>query len=137
MIRGKVDMVSYFMLGASTASGFSLLQRYEPSPTYFVYQLYKQFGTELVQASSADDDVTIYAAKRDDGTLTLMVVNLGPDEASKTLQIDGFEPAGDAEVWRFDAEHNSVQIDPQAISSGGSITVPGQSITLYIMEGAA
>jgi hypothetical protein len=135
LIRSKVDIVSYFMLGASTASGFSLLQRYEALPTYYVYQLYKQFGTELVQAASADDDVTIYAAKRD-GALTLMVVNLGPDETSKTLQLDGFTPDGDAEVWRFDAEHNSVQIEPQTISSGATITVPGQSITLYIMEGA-
>lgn len=137
LIRSKVDIVSYFMLGASTSSGFSLLQRYEPSPTYFVYVLYKQFGTELVQAASSDDDVTIYAAKRDDGALTLIVVNLGPDEASKTLQLDGFTPDGDAEVWRFDAEHNSVQIDPQAINSGATITVPGQSITLYVMDDAA
>ena len=125
------------MLGNSSASGHGLLQRYEARPTYYVYLLYKQFGTELVQANSDDDDVTIYAAKRDDGALTLMVVNLGPDEVSKTLQIDGFTPAAEAEVWRFDADHNSEQIDPQAISSGGTITVPGQSITLYILESAA
>lgn len=60
-----------------------------------------------------------------------MVINLAPDEATRTLQIDGFTPDGQAEVWRFDAEHNAEQIDPVEISDSVSISVPGQSITLY------
>jgi hypothetical protein len=35
-------------------------------PAYYVYQLCKQFGNELVYSSS-DDGLIIYAAKREDG----------------------------------------------------------------------
>jgi hypothetical protein len=136
MIKNKVDVISYFALYTPPAGGtFGMLGRYEPRPTYYTYLLYKQFGRSLVGSSSADTDVSIYAAKRDDGPLTLIVVNLGPDEVTKTLQIDGFTPEGDAEVWRFDAEHNAEQIDSQTIANAGEITLPGQSITLYVLKG--
>ena len=126
--------MSYFALYTPPGVGtFGMLSRFEPRPTYYVYQLYKQFGTELVQSNSSDPDVNIYAATRDDGTLTLIVINLGPDESTKTLQLDGFMPGGRADVWRFDSDHNAEQIDPLDITGGGSITVPGQSITLYVI----
>ena len=129
-------MISYFALYTPPSIGsFGMLSRYEPRPTYYTYQLYKQFGTELVKADSSDADVTIYAAKRADGALTLMVVNLAPDEMTRTLQLGGFTPSGDAEVWRFDAEHKAEQIESQAIDNGDNLTVPGQSITLYVIPG--
>jgi hypothetical protein len=136
-IKNKVEMISYFALYTPPSIGsFGMLGRYEPRPTYYTYQLYKKFGAELVQSDSSDVDVTIYAAKRDDGALTLMIVNLAPDEMTRTLQIDGFTPGGEAEVWRFDAEHNAEQIDAQAVVSGEAISIPGQSITLFIIPEA-
>jgi len=136
LIKNKVEIVSYFALYTPPGIGsFGMLSRYEPRPTYYVYLLYKQFGQELVQSESNDPDVSIYAAKRDDGALTLMVVNLWPDKKTKTLQLQGFTPSGEAEVWRFDAEHNAEQIDPVTVEDSLSLTVPGQSITLYIIEG--
>jgi hypothetical protein len=95
--------------------------------------MYTHLGTELLASNSTDPDVTITAARREDGAITLMIINLGPDEKSKTLQLDGFTPDGAAEVWRFDSEHNAEQMDSQAISDGATITVPGQSLTLYIV----
>jgi alpha-L-arabinofuranosidase len=134
-IKNKVEVVSYFALYTPPGVGsFGMLSRYEPRPTYYVYLLYQQFGEELVGAASSDPDLSIYAAKRDDGALTLMVVNLGPDEKTKTLEVEGFTPSGEAEVWRFDAEHNSEQIDSVEVADGASLTLPGQSITLYIVE---
>jgi hypothetical protein len=135
LIRQRVEIVSYFALSASVNSGLGMLARYEPRPTYYVYQLYKRFGTELLESSSSNPDISIYAARRDDGALTLMVVNLGPDERSMTLQIADFTPEGEAEVWRFDAEHNAEQLGTEQIKNDGTITVPGQSITLYIVMG--
>jgi hypothetical protein len=135
-IKNKVEMISYFALYTSPITGsFGMLSRYEPRPTYYTYQLYKQFGTELVKSESSDNDVTIYAAKRDDGTLTLMVVNLTPDEMTRTLQLGGFTPSGEADVWRFDTDHNAEQIESQAIDNGTSLSLPGQSITLYVIPG--
>jgi hypothetical protein len=131
LIRSKVEYVSYFALAASVGSGHGMLARFEPRPTYFVYPLYKQFGSQLVASAAPDDDVTIYASLRDDGALTLMVINLSPDEATRALELTGFTPAGEAEVWRLDAEHNAEQIDPVDVTAG--LTVPGQSVTLYII----
>ncbi|MBZ0289421.1 MAG: hypothetical protein K8I30_17505, partial [Anaerolineae bacterium] len=137
-IKNKVEIVSYFALYTPPSVGsFGMLGRYEPRPTYYTYQLYKRFGSELVQSDSSDADVTLYAATRDDGALTLIIINLAPDEMTRTLQIDGFPPGGEAEVWRFDAEHNAEQIDAQAVVSGEAISIPGQSITLYIIPAAA
>ena len=89
----------------------------------------------MLFSESRDPDVSIYAAKRDDGTLTLMVVNLGPDAATKPLKLDGFTPSGQADVWRFDTDHKAEQVDPADVADGGSITVPGQSLTLYVIPG--
>ncbi len=131
MIRNQVHIVTYFEFYSTPDRAFGIIDRYEVRPTYYTYQLYTQFGHQLVEASSDDPLVSIYAALNDDGDLTLMVVNLGDDEVTRPLNLAGFTPGGDADVWRFDADHNAEQIDAEAI--GDSITVPGQSITLYII----
>jgi alpha-L-arabinofuranosidase len=136
MIRQKVEVVSYFALAASPGSGLGMMTSFKARPTYYVYQIYQRFGQELVAAESADPDLTIYAARRDDGALTLVVINLGAEEATRTLELEGFTPSGDADVLLFDAEHNAESVDPVAITDGGAITVPGQSITLYTIPGS-
>jgi hypothetical protein len=137
LIRNKVDIISYFALYTPPGIGsFGMLGRYEPRPTYFTYQLYKQFGSELVESSAPDDEVTIYAALRDDGALTLMVVNLSDEDATRTLELSGFTPSGDPEVWRLDAEHNTEQIDPADAADGDTLFLPGHSATLYVLAGS-
>ncbi len=133
LIRQKVEIAAYWNL-RQKESGFAMLATQGPRPVYYTYLMYTHFGQHLVEASSSDPDVSIYAAKRDDGTLTLMVINMRTDEVTKPLQIDGFMPSGEAEVWRFDNEHNAEQVDAADVT-GGSITVPGQSLTLYVIAG--
>jgi len=136
MINNRVAIATHWDVQGTAGRGWGLLGSYDVRPSYYTYLMYTHFGTELLAAESSDPYVTIYAAQREDGTLTLMVINLGDDEATKTLSITGFEPSGDAEVWRFDAEHNAEQIDSLAISEGASITVPGQSLTVYVIPPA-
>ena len=133
LIRNQVEIVAYWDVQGGSNRGWGILGSYEVRPTANTYYMYRHFGTELLDADSTTPDVTVYAAKREDGALTLMVVNLGSDESTSTVSIDGFTPAGDAEVWLFDAEHETVQIDPQTIADGSTITVPGQSMTIYII----
>jgi hypothetical protein len=135
LIRQGVKIAAYWDVRSKT-DGFGLLGINDMRPTAYVYLMYKHFGTELLASDWIDPDVSIYAAKREDGALTLMIINLGPEEKTKTLKLDGFKAAGDAEVWRFDQSHKTEQIDAQAVSDGASITVPGQSITLYIVPNA-
>jgi hypothetical protein len=133
LINNQVEVVAYWDMQGGAGRGWGLLSSYNVRPTGYVYMMYTHFGTELLTAESSDPLVTIYAARRDDGALTLLVINLGDDEATKTLSINGFEPGADAEVWRFDQDHNAEQIEPLALADGTSITVPGQSVTVYVI----
>jgi hypothetical protein len=78
--------------------------------------------------------VTIYAAKRTDGALTLMVINLTDSEQQVQLQMRGMVPKR-ADVWRFDATHTAVDLGQQDISAEGGVILPAQSITLYAIGG--
>jgi hypothetical protein len=89
IINQDVDMVAFFTL--SHDDGTTLLGRNEPSPTFYVYKLFQQLGTEKLHTDSGIDNVSIFAAQREDGTLTLMLVNRGPDEVTAPLQVDGYE----------------------------------------------
>lgn len=137
LMRQKVEMVNQFLLvSGQDQNGFGLLDRYAPRPAYFVYPMYKMFGRSLVYANSDDPLVSVYAARRDDGRLTLMVINLGDETVTKPLRLEGFSPAGLAEVWRFDTEHQAEQIARQVIADNAQLTLPPQSMTLYVLSEA-
>ena len=136
MIDQQVDIVAYWTLVGNPGSSFGLLDRYGVRPTYYTYLMYTHFGTELVFSEAPDDQVTIYAARRDDGSLTLMVINLADDAQQRTLRLDNFTPSGPAEVWRFDHDHNAEQLDDLSLADGDIITLPGQSITAYVLPSA-
>jgi hypothetical protein len=74
--------------------------------------------------------VTVYASKREDGTLTILVINLTDSEQQIPLKVGGKAPST-AEVWLFDAEHNAVDLGQQSIPADGKLILPAQSITLY------
>mgnify|MGYP001178258002 CR=1 FL=1 len=133
LIRNQVEYATVWDIQGSPVRGWGLLGTYDVRPAYYSYLMYTHFGTELLASESSDPLVSISAALRDDGALTLMVVNLGRDEATKTLSLSGFVAGGDAEVWQFDAEHNAEALDAQAISDGTTITVPGLSMTVYVL----
>jgi hypothetical protein len=135
LIRQQVEIVAYWDLQGPINRSWGLLTGTGVRPTYYVYILYTHFGTELVVSESDDANVSIYAARRDDGALTLMVVNLALEEKSISLELAGFMPSELAEVWRLDAEHNAASIRVEEIRNGGTVTVPGQSMTLYAVPG--
>jgi hypothetical protein len=135
LIRQKVDIVNFFALYTTSGLGlFGLLDRYDVRPTYYVYQLYQQFGSELVASESPDTDVTITAALREDGALTLMVVNRSAEAKAFTLDLAGFTASGAAEVWLLDAEHRAEAVQPVDLGAG-PLTLPSQSVMLLVVPG--
>jgi hypothetical protein len=134
MIKNRVDMVGQFVLSMAPGGGeLGLFARDNPRPIYYVYPLYKRFGRELVESSTDQKLVSIYAAKRNDGALTLMVINRGAQEQTMPLQLYGYTPNKAAEVYRFDESHNAEQIEPQQVQDGSKITLPPYSMTLYVL----
>jgi hypothetical protein len=132
MMNTDVFMVNQWVLSQRT-TGLGLFNGNNIRPTFHVFPLYKNFGSEQVYAASGVADVDIFAAKRDDGALTLMVINLSDVEQRLPLQVAGMELA-EAEVWLLDIDHNAENLGMQAFAMDGIVTLPGQSATLYIIK---
>src|SRR5919199_612583 len=107
LICGQATIVTQFALGDVRAIGMFGNPFYDPNPfpIFQVYPLYKHFGTQLLWATSDDDSLPLFAAARDDGTLTLVLVNHSQNPRKAPLVIDGFHPSGPAEVWSFAVDH--------------------------------
>jgi alpha-L-arabinofuranosidase len=131
MIKNGVFMANHWTLTSKGGSGgWGLVGAYEVYPTYYVYQLYKMFGIELVYSSSDDPDLSIYAARRADGALTIIVINLSAEEKTKAVQLEA-QPQVQGEAWLFDASHKAENVGESDISNG--ISVPAQSMTLFVI----
>ena len=127
-----VFMVNHWLLTTpSGQGGWGLINRGELSPSYFVYQMYRKFGDELVYASSDDPDLRVYAAKRADGTLTLIVLNLADEAIRKPVEIAA-KPAPEARYWLFDRGHAAEDMGTIPLT-GEEIEFPAQSFSLFVI----
>jgi hypothetical protein len=131
LIRQQVQIVNYFAL-YTEGTNYGLLGRLDARSAYYVYQLYKQFGTQLLTSTSSEKQVSVTAATKEDGSLTLMIVNRSTDVKTMPLSIKGFTASGAAAVWLLDKDHKAVSVDSQDLSSG-KVTLPAESVTLYIV----
>ena len=93
------------------------------------FNVFEAIGSERLDAVSGIDMVNIYAAEREDGALTLMIVNLSLDLQEVPLTLVG--EAGELrEAWRLDP---SVTGDEIALPDlAAPLTLPGQSVTLLV-----
>ncbi len=132
MMNADVFMVNQWVL-SQRSGGLGLIQGTTVRPTFYVFPLYKNFGNEQVYAASGIADVDIFAAKREDGTLTLMVINLSDTEQRVPLQVKGTQ-LKNAEVWLLDATHLSENLGIQTFSEGDTVVLPAQSATLYVIK---
>ena len=131
LIGQDVFMVNQWNI-SQRGNGFGLVSGYEVRPMLYTFQMYHQFGDEQVLADSGVEDVTVYAAKRADGALTVMVVNLSDDEQQVALDVAGMT-AAEAEIWLLDKDHNAENLGTQPLPADGTVTLPAQSVTLYVI----
>lgn len=132
LIRHQVEIVAYWDLRGDAARSWGLMGVHDLRPTYYIYLLYGKFGTQLVE-TSGDDDVSIYGALREDGSLSLMVINLSSMDQRRRLALHNYEGSGPAEVWRLDSEHLATQLEDMPFKDGMTLDVPAASVTLYIV----
>ncbi|KAA3664807.1 MAG: hypothetical protein DWQ04_03815 [Chloroflexi bacterium] len=134
MIEQEVDIVAHFVLQTKDgAGGWGLLARDHVRPTYYVYQLYQQFGQIRLTSASDVPNVSVYAAEREDGTITVIVINLGDADMDVPLQIVG-DVGETAVIHRLDPAHNAENLGEISFKNTDAITLPGQSISLYLFE---
>ena len=103
-----------------------------------VYWLYAHRGTTQVTAESADEPLLpAFASLRDDRRLAILVVNKDPTLAREaTLTVEGFRPAGQAQVWLQDGQHAGAELPAIAVAETFPYTFPPYSVTLFILEPA-
>jgi hypothetical protein len=129
LIRQDVAMVAQF----AVIGEFGIVGRIDPYPLYYTFRMYAQYGTERVYAASGVPNVSVYAARRADGVLTIMVVNLESEPRTVRLAVEGAALPAEAETWLFDAEHNAEQVEATALAADGEITVSAESINLFVV----
>ncbi len=133
LMKADVFMVNQWVL-SQRSTGLGLFQGNNIRPTFYVFPLYKNFGSELLHSDSGLTDVDIFAARRADGALTLMIINLSDTEQRVPLQVSGMELASAAEVWLLDINHNAENLGAQDLPADGILTLPAQSATLYVIN---
>lgn len=132
MIQNDVFMANEWALTAKGGfGGLGLIGQSEVYPAYYVYQLYARFGNELVHSSSDDPHLSIHAARRPDGALTVIVINLSSEQKVKALRIQGFDTPR-AETWLFDPDHAAESLGTRTLP--GEVMIPAQSMSLFIIE---
>jgi hypothetical protein len=132
LMNADVFMINQWVI-SQRSTGLGLFSGPEIRPTYYVFPLYKGFGSEQVYAASGAAEVDIFAAKRADGALTLMVINLSDAEARVPLRVKGVTLT-EAKVRLLDAAHFAEDLGAQAFPADGVLVLPAQSATLYVIQ---
>ncbi len=134
MIRHRPEMLAYWLLKSGGDEGHGLMDSYNLRPTYYVFQLYKQFGNHLVAANSPDDSVSVFAAKRDDGSVTAILVNRAETAVKKPLKLGNGDALKLSEAYLLDRDHQASAITPSAFTNGDPVELPGYSASLLIFK---
>ncbi|MBV9993452.1 MAG: cellulase [Alphaproteobacteria bacterium] len=113
------------------------------TPTFKAMRMFRNvdghgngFGDTSVKAAVKNPDVlSAFAALRQDGAMTVMVINKSlDDDTAVHLKLGHFTASGTAKAWRLTAS-NTIQALSDITWSGGTLedTAPKQSITLYVL----
>lgn len=125
------DVVYHDFQSAANRGGMGLMGRSDLRPSYFVYQFYQQFGDTLLARESSDEFVNIYAARREDGAITLILTNLADDARDISLELNGFE--GDVTAtWVMDEAEGYHQAENVALDD--LFTLAGRSVMMLVIE---
>lgn len=98
-----------------------------PRPAYYVYPfLSRAFGRQMVRAQGSGP-VRAWAALREDGTLTLFLVNNDLPGSAQTARVDlaGFKPAPQAEAWFLEPAGTTVHDRFEPLAHRRDISVNG------------
>lgn len=129
MVREGVFMVQQFAISGQ----FGLMDNYNPKPIYYVYKMYQGFVDQRLFAASDLDLVSIYAAERQDGTITIMVINRSAETQQVPLTIANGPAPGAAQVWLFDAQHNAEQVEDIEIGAETTLELAPESMLLLVL----
>lgn len=140
------------ILGIFGQQGLDLATRWTipagGTPTYLSMKMYRNYDgnkstfgdTSVLTTVPNPDDVSAFGALRSkDGALTLMVINKDITNASPfKATLTNYTASGAVQRWQLTATAVITQLSNVNVTNGVlSDTLPQQSITLYVVPGAA
>ncbi|SEE40604.1 Alpha-L-arabinofuranosidase [Streptomyces sp. 2131.1] len=139
-VDGETDYGDMGMLSSGACTGDVC----EPAPNtpfapYYGMKMTSQLGTAgdtMVAAESSAQDVSAHAVLRDDGRLSVMLVNKDPDSA-RTVALDyaGFTPSATApQVSRYARGDNDIAEVTDGRASASQVTVPPYALLTVTLE---
>jgi hypothetical protein len=133
MVTQRIDMAAYFTLWGIENHGV-WDNRGKVRPVYYTFLLFNQFGSQLVRAESDQALLPAYAALRDDGALSLMVVNKAPSTAYRaTIDLQGFAAAAPVQLWRHDKGTPGAQLAYDGPLAPLDVIFPPYSTTMLVI----
>lgn len=133
LIRNRPEILTIWQL-KNNSGGLGLLTSFDAHPSYYAFVMWKKFGNHLLYANSDTEYVSVFAAKRDNGAVTVMITNLNGTDIKKPLQLNQGDALKLSEAYLFDAAHNAEAIDLPAFTNGAEVTLPKESVTLFIFK---
>jgi len=135
------------ILGIFGREGLDLATRWtcpnSGTPVYNSFKMYRNYDgnkstfgdTSVLAAVPNPDNLAAFAAVRtNDGTMTIMVINKDPINATPvTLNVTNFAAAGTAQLWQLASNNITRLADLTFTNTIVSNTLPAQSITLFVL----
>jgi hypothetical protein len=135
MIRQRPEFLAYWYLTSGYGSaGHGLMTSFDLRPSYYVFQIYKRFGNHLLAATSDQLRVSVFAAKQDDGSVTVVFVNRGETAVKQPLQLEKGDKLALTEAYLFDQNTMAQAFAPPEFHNGDPVEVAGYSVLLYIFH---
>jgi Glycoside hydrolase family 44 len=130
--RGGVDLATWWDLAPENGRLFDawrIFRNYDGNGS--------GFGTTYVESGSSNERrLAVYAAQRDSGTLTILVINKSAKALTSKLGLSGISPKSMAQVWRWMGSGISKAASQRVRSSGFTATYPARSLTLFVIAEA-
>jgi hypothetical protein len=121
--------------GSGTDYGMIRLEDRSTTPQYEAMRLWSGAGSELLEALSSDEMVHAYPTRHDDGSVTLLVVNLNEGATSATIGLDGASLGPVAQVTGVSTDDLEApmmtvldETSADVIDGSFSVDLPGWSI---------
>lgn len=114
------------------------------APIAFAFKIYRnyddaggQFGGTSVLAETSDaDKLSVFAAERADGALTVLVLNKDTQDLASAVRLENFVAGGPAQVFRYsNSEPKAIlrEMDAEMVDGAITATFPSRSMTLFVL----
>ncbi len=120
---------------SGTDYGMIRLEDGSTTPQYDAMRLWSGAGSELLEAVSSDEMVHTYPTRHEDGSVTLLIVNLNESVTAVTIELEGLSLGRAAQVTGVstdDLEGSTMTVldetSAEMIDGSLSIDLPGWSI---------